>query len=30
VLTLELVDRAGEPTRTALERVIGFFRERLH
>jgi len=30
VLTLELIDRAGEPTRAALDRVIGFFHERLH
>jgi len=29
VLTLELIDRAGEPTRAALDRVIGFFKERL-
>jgi len=29
VLTMHLVDRAGEPTRAALDRVIGFFRERL-
>ncbi|MDF1822460.1 MAG: dienelactone hydrolase family protein [Alcanivoracaceae bacterium] len=30
VVTLDLVDRAGHPTRQALDRVIGFFRERLH
>jgi dienelactone hydrolase len=29
VLTLHLIDRAGEPTRAALDRVIGFFKERL-
>jgi dienelactone hydrolase len=29
VLTLHLIDRAGEPTRAALDRVIGFLRERL-
>ena len=29
VLTLDLVDRAGEPTRAALERVIGFFKQHL-
>ena len=28
-LTTHLIDRAGEPTRAALDRVIGFFRERL-
>jgi dienelactone hydrolase len=29
VLTIGLVDREGEPTREAVERVIGFLRERL-
>ena len=29
VLTLDLVDREGHPTRAALERVLGFFREQL-
>jgi dienelactone hydrolase len=29
VVTRELVDREGHPTRAALERVLGFFRERL-
>jgi dienelactone hydrolase len=29
VLTKDLVDEAGHPTRAALERVLGFFRERL-
>ncbi|MFT3774320.1 MAG: hypothetical protein QM820_53855 [Minicystis sp.] len=29
VVTTDLVDREGHPTRAALERVIGFFRERL-
>lgn len=29
VLTMDLVDEEGHPTRKALERVIGFFRERL-
>ncbi len=29
VLTLDLVDEAGHPTRVALERVLGFLRERL-
>lgn len=29
VLTTDLVDREGHPTRAALDRVIGFFRERL-
>jgi hypothetical protein len=29
VLTLHLIDRAGEPTRAALDRVITFLRERL-
>jgi dienelactone hydrolase len=29
VLTTDLVDEAGHPTREALERTIGFFRERL-
>lgn len=29
VLTKDLVDEAGHPTRAALERVIGFFKERL-
>lgn len=29
VLTRHLVDREGHPTREALERVLGFFRERL-
>lgn len=30
VVTLDLVDRAGHPTRQALDRVLGFFREHLH
>jgi dienelactone hydrolase len=30
VVTTDLVDEAGHPTRAALERVLGFFRERLH
>ncbi len=30
VLTNDLVDVDGHPTRAALERVLGFFRERLH
>jgi dienelactone hydrolase len=29
VLTLDLVDREGHPTRAALDRVLAFFRERL-
>jgi hypothetical protein len=29
VLTTDLVDEAGHPTRAALERVLGFFGERL-
>jgi dienelactone hydrolase len=29
VLTKDLIDEAGHPTRAALERVLGFFRERL-
>ena len=29
VLTTDLVDEEGHPTRAALERVLGFFRERL-
>lgn len=29
VVTTDLVDRDGHPTRAALERVLGFFRERL-
>jgi dienelactone hydrolase len=29
VLTTELVDREGEPTRAALDRVLGYFEERL-
>jgi len=29
VVTVDLVDRAGHPTHEALERVLGFFRERL-
>jgi dienelactone hydrolase len=29
VLTVDLVDRPGHPTRAALERVLAFFRERL-
>jgi hypothetical protein len=29
VVTRELVDREGHPTHAALERVLGFFRERL-
>lgn len=30
VLTLDLVDQAGEPTRAALEEVLAYFQERLH
>jgi dienelactone hydrolase len=30
VVTNDLVDEAGHPTRAALERVLGFFSERLH
>ncbi len=30
VFTTELIDAAGEPTRAAVDDVIGFFRERLH
>jgi dienelactone hydrolase len=29
VVTTELVDEAGHPTRDALDRVLGLFRERL-
>ena len=29
VLTEHLIDEAGQPTKKAAERVIGFFRERL-
>ena len=29
VLTTDLVDAEGHPTRAALDRVLGFFRERL-
>ena len=29
VVTMELVDEAGHPTRQALDRVLGLFRERL-
>jgi dienelactone hydrolase len=29
VFTTELIDRAGQPTRAAVDEVIGFFRERL-
>ena len=29
VVTRELVDREGHPTRAALDRVLGFFKERL-
>lgn len=29
VLTTELIDREGEPTRAALDRVLGYFEERL-
>jgi dienelactone hydrolase len=29
VVTLHLVDREGEPTRAALDEILGFFRERL-
>jgi len=29
VVTLHLVDRAGEPTRQAVDEILGFFRERL-
>ncbi len=30
VLTQELVDEPGHPTRDALNRVLAFYRERLH
>ncbi len=30
VLTRHLIDEEGQPTREALERVLGFFRDRLH
>ena len=30
VVTTELVDEQGHPTRDALDRVLGLFRERLH
>jgi hypothetical protein len=30
VLTIGLVDEKGEPTREAVDRVIGFLSERLH
>lgn len=30
VLTIDLVDEAGHPTRAALDRVLAFFAERLH
>jgi dienelactone hydrolase len=30
VFTTELIDAAGQPTRLAVDEVIGFFRERLH
>lgn len=30
VLTIDLVDRPGHPTRAALDRVVGFLDERLH
>lgn len=30
VVTMDLVDKAGHPTRQALDRVLGFFRENLH
>jgi hypothetical protein len=29
VVTLHLVDRAGEPTRAAVDEILGFFRSRL-
>jgi hypothetical protein len=29
VLTVDLVDRPGHPTRAALDRVLAFFRQRL-
>jgi hypothetical protein len=29
VVTLHLIDREGEPTRQALDEIIGFFRKRL-
>jgi hypothetical protein len=29
VVTLHLVDRAGEPTRQAVDEILGFFRTRL-
>jgi hypothetical protein len=29
VVTLHLVDREGEPTREALDEILGFFAERL-
>jgi len=29
VLTIGLIDEEGEPTREAIERVLGFLRERL-
>ena len=30
VLTVHLVDEPGHPTRDALDRVLGFYRDRLH
>jgi len=30
VVTTDFVDRDGHPTRAALDRVLAFFRERLH
>jgi hypothetical protein len=29
VVTVHLIDRAGEPTRAALDEILGFFRQRL-
>jgi hypothetical protein len=29
VVTVHLIDRAGEPTREALDEILGFFRTRL-
>jgi hypothetical protein len=29
VVTVHLIDRAGEPTRQALDEILGFFRQRL-
>jgi dienelactone hydrolase len=30
VVTLHLIDREGEPTRAAVDEILGFFRKRLH